>query len=787
MNFSFINNKVSKISIKWKLMFIITALMIGLIILLTSTHITAQQKILNRTLESHINEMRENLILTGKILLKNIIINVEKDMAVFNISGAVESINTAVETNDSLKSAILMDKDRTAFLNSDNPKLLNAILEDDISIQASKLKGLNVINNQQRYIEIVSPVQFSTKPWGHLRLVLNLHPLTNEIEVVKKQIQYELYLIIKRTLINAMIFMSISFMVVYYICRHVTKKIINLTQSAELISKGDFSVQIHKPSSNDEIAILQRSFSIMASNLQSLIKRLKNYNKKLETTVEERTMELKISEEKYKGLFNSSKDGIFYIALDHKFENTNFAFSSLTGYSAKQLRKMKLDDLIEKEYIHSIQQTIHDIKKKGFGHEREICIRHKSGSSIPVAIHAWLRKNNNYQPVGIWGFGRDISERKLAEKIREDVEKVIRHDIKSPLNGIIGLSNLIIENATINETSIQHIEKINELAKNSIQLIENSLNMNKMELGTYQLQAVDCDLISILLQLKVEVLSMMKEKELSIDYIYDNAAFQEGSDMTCFVRGEKLLLNNLFGNLMKNAIEASPKNETITIQIFRKEKQIEIHINNQGEIPENIRSNFFDKYISSGKSNGSGLGTYSAKLLARIHEGDITFQTSPTFGTTIIVTLKASESHEISDNKKISNQVTEINNSIYHQKLTVLLADDAETNRLLLRQAIQSKTQWETIFAQNGLEAIDAFQSHPVDLILMDINMPDMNGDEAIRKIREIEKKNNNSKRIPIIAISADTMDIIEGADGYVLKNFDTMDQLIENIVKVIT
>jgi len=789
MNVSFLKIKALNLSIKWKLTFIITALMIGLIIVLTWTHITAQKKIMYQTLESHINEMRESLIATGKILFQNLIIHVEKDMAVFNISGAVESINTVVKTNKSLNAAILMDYNRNALLNSKNPELLNTILEDDISKQISQLKGLHVFKYKQHYIEIVSHVQFSTKPWGHLRLILNLEPLIKEIKDVEKQIQFEIYSIIKRTLLNALIFMSISFMIIYYLSGRITKKIINLTHSAELLSKGDFSVQIQKSSSNDEIAILQRSFAIMATNLQSLIKRLNNYNKKLASTVEERTIELKISEEKYKGLFNSSKDGIFYIHLDDTFQNTNFAFSKLTGYSSNQLRKMKIDDLIDNEYASSMEQAIHDIKQNGSCNEIELNIRHKSGALMPVAINAWLRKNNEGKPVGIWGFGRDISERKIAEKIREDVERVIRHDIKSPLNGIIGLSNLVMESSGTNETNFQYIENIKMLAKNSIQLIDNSLNMHKMELGTYQLQAIDCDLISILLQLKIEFLGMLKDKKIRIDYLYNHIVLQEDTTRTCLVPGEELLLNNLFANLLKNAIEASPKNGRITINIFREDNKIEIHMNNQGEIPENQRSKFFDKYTSSGKTKGTGLGTYSAKLLTQIHHGMISFQTSPTFGTTLIVSLPASEPDKMIDNKNIQDDTIENecpNHSLYGERLNVLVADDVSTNRLLIGQAIQSMTNWKTFYAENGLEAVETFQRHPVDVILMDYNMPDINGAEATKRIRDIEIKKKNTKKVRIIIISADNSDNIEGVDGYVLKYFDKISLFIENIVRLL-
>jgi PAS domain S-box-containing protein len=782
MNFSLIHKKGLKISIKWKLTFIMTALMMGLIILLTWTHISVQKETMLKTFEKNINVMRDNLISTGKMLLKNLIVNVEKDMAVLNLSGVIESMNTVINANDAVEAMILMDRNRIALFHSKNPLMVDTVMADDISKQAATCEGVQVIEFQQDHIEIISPVQFSTKPWGHLRLILNVKPLIKEIRAFEKQLQDEIYLIKKRTFINACIFMIISFLLVYYLCLRITKKIINLTQSAKLLSQGNFSVQIHQSASNDEISILQNAFKRMASNLQYLIKRLNKYNKELESIVEERTMALKISEEKYKGLYNSSKDGIFYINLDNTFQNANFAFSKLTGYSSQHLKNLKLVNIIDGKDVDKIEEVINKIKQKGFSHEMELNICHRSGELVPVAIHAWLKKDNTGKPDGIWGFGRDISERKLAEKIRADVERTIQHDIKSPLNGIIGLTHLIMEANANNEQSNPQIENIKKLALNSLQLIEYSLNMYKIELGTYQLQAIDCDVISILFELKIESVTLIKAKNLSIDYLFENQVVHDKTKVSCFVRGENLLLKNLFRNLIKNAIEASPENETITINISRIDNEIEVKINNQGMIPENIRLKFFDKYISSGKADGTGLGTYSSKLIAKAHHGDITFQTSSTLGTTLIVYLPASDSVGICDKTTIENENL-VFSAIYQQRRNVLIAEDSPNNQMIIGHGIESLTDWQPFFSVNGREAVEIFQNNPIDLVLMDMNMPEYNGAYAIKRIREIEKSNNN--KVCIIVISADKTPPIEGADGYVLKYFDEIDQFIQNIVRV--
>jgi len=102
--------------------------------------------------------------------------------------------------------------------------------------------------------------------------------------------------------------------------------------------------------------------------------------------------------------------------------------------------------------------------------------------------------------------------------------------------------------------------------------------------------------------------------------------------------GVPSLLENLFVNLIKNAVEATPENGTVRVGVSSEGAHI-IDIHNQGVIPKEIRPSFFDRFASSGKRGGTGLGTYSAKLIAKAHSGDVSFTTSDEDGTHVIVTL----------------------------------------------------------------------------------------------------------------------------------------------------
>ena len=111
----------------------------------------------------------------------------------------------------------------------------------------------------------------------------------------------------------------------------------------------------------------------------------------------------------------------------------------------------------------------------------------------------------------------------------------------------------------------------------------------------------------------------------------------EGQEL--LIQGEDLLCYSLFANLIKNACEASSRHSTIGISIGKGQKKAEVRINNEGVIPDSLRNNFFEKYATADKTGGTGLGTYSAKLMAETQNGSIAMESSSANGTTLIVCL----------------------------------------------------------------------------------------------------------------------------------------------------
>lgn len=229
-----------------------------------------------------------------------------------------------------------------------------------------------------------------------------------------------------------------------------------------------------------------------------------------------------------------------------------------------------------------------------------------------------------------------------AAKLREDVERITRHDLKSPINVIIGFPELIAMEGNLSSQQEADLKMIEDSGYRMLNMINLSLDLFKMERGIYQFKPKNINLYKTLNKILRENLNLIQSKELSVDILVNEIA--NPPENTVFrVNAEELLCFSMFGNLVRNAMEASPQQGQISISCtYNNKAKIEIH--NSGVVPEEIREHFFDKYATSGKEMGTGLGTYSARLIAETQKGSIGFNSSIENGTTVWVELEKGES-----------------------------------------------------------------------------------------------------------------------------------------------
>lgn len=256
------------------------------------------------------------------------------------------------------------------------------------------------------------------------------------------------------------------------------------------------------------------------------------------------------------------------------------------------------------------------------------------GRSIWLETRLGLLLNESGDSVGVLGVGRDITDRKLAEALRDDVERMARHDLKTPLGAVVGLPGEIERLGGLTEAQSGMLRTIEQAGETMLVLINRSLDLFKMERGTYGLSRRPVDLLQTLERIKAECRFILREKGISVGIEVAGGLPDEGM----VVPAEEELLRTMLANLLLNAFQASPEGGSVTVTLTSGDP-LTLAIRNQGEVPPAIRETFFQKYVRADTSPGSGLGTYSARLVARTHGGDITLDTATPGETRVMVTL----------------------------------------------------------------------------------------------------------------------------------------------------
>ncbi len=367
----------------------------------------------------------------------------------------------------------------------------------------------------------------------------------------------------------------------------------------------------------------------------------------------------------------------------------------------------------------------------------------------------------------------DVTERRAQEealresvRLREDVERMSRHDLKTPLNSVIAMTRLLRENVRLPADDAELLGTIERAGYRILNMVNLSLDLFRMESGTYQFHPHAVDLVEVARKVAADLESQAASKGVDI---------RIGTEIPAMARADELLCYSMLANLVKNAIEAAPEGSAVSVSANRQEDWVVAKVHNPGAVPEAMRARFFQKYATAGKSAGLGLGTYSARLMARVQEGEITLQTSEAAGTSLVVRLKAAEGTEAraAPGDAAKDGAAERSGEAL-PALRVLVVDDDEFNRLVLRRSLPAPPLVLSM-AVNGRAALQAAEREWPDVVLLDLEMPVMDGYQAARALRELERRESR-KRLTIVAISSnDEAAIIEralaaGCDHYLVK-----------------
>lgn len=225
----------------------------------------------------------------------------------------------------------------------------------------------------------------------------------------------------------------------------------------------------------------------------------------------------------------------------------------------------------------------------------------------------------------------DYDEMVEAAHLRDDVDQITRHDLKGPLAGILGVVQNLINTGPQTPDHVEQLKLVEQTALQVLNMINLSAELYKIESGRFQLVASEVDLESILLKISDINRVAFSSSNLEILVTHqDPTALKLPAAM-----GDAMLCYSLFQNLLKNACEAAPQGSVIEVKLLQGDF-IGAAITNKGAVPAEIRSRFFDKYVTSGKKGGTGLGTYSAKLLCQAQNGQIELSVDDDLDSTCI-------------------------------------------------------------------------------------------------------------------------------------------------------
>jgi PAS domain S-box-containing protein len=339
-----------------------------------------------------------------------------------------------------------------------------------------------------------------------------------------------------------------------------------------------------------------------------------------------------------------------------------------------------------------------------------------------------------------------------AMRVREEVERIARHDLKTPLHSIAAVPRLLRAARPVSAREEELLAMVEGAAYRMLDMVNLSVDLYRMEQGQYRYSPRAVDLAQLVDTVWREVRAHADTKRLRLEKRVTGAPLAWGEPLLCY---------SLLANLIKNAVEASPDGSAVTVTLTAVSNCV-LEVHNDGLVPETMRERFFDKYATHGKPGGHGLGTYSARLMARVQKGELAMRTSEAEGTTLTLTLEAPPA-----------QVA-VPASAALPPLRVLVVDDDEFNIMFMRGTLPSPPLAVEV-AINGRAALEAARRNAPDVVFMDLEMPVMDGFQATAALRAAEARGER-KRAAIFAFSSyDDAEIRArceacGFDGYLAK-----------------
>jgi signal transduction histidine kinase len=210
---------------------------------------------------------------------------------------------------------------------------------------------------------------------------------------------------------------------------------------------------------------------------------------------------------------------------------------------------------------------------------------------------------------------------------------MLQHDMRSLVIGIVGFSNLLIDKTPLSKVQLEYCKQIRQCGLQLGNMVNTYLDISNLERESFRLNKTRFNLLDIIKQSRKTLHFLADEKNVEISMINNKRMLS--IDDVIFFEGDRMYLQNAIDNLVKNAIEASPQDKRVKIRVKNGKNNLLISIHNWGLVPRTVRPSFFEKYATSGKKDGLGLGAYMAKLVVDAHGGKIGVKSSENAGTEV--------------------------------------------------------------------------------------------------------------------------------------------------------
>ncbi|MFZ4681009.1 MAG: PAS domain S-box protein [Terrimicrobiaceae bacterium] len=468
------------------------------------------------------------------------------------------------------------------------------------------------------------------------------------------------------------------------------------------------------------------------------------------------------SESKFRAMFELSPVGMTLTDLETgRFLEANHALQQMIGYSLEEFQCLDLWELTPEEYREKDKETIQSIRETGsYSHyEKEYFLR--TGERLPVLLSGMLVRGEDGKEF-VWSIVQNIAERKRWENNLRTAKEAadaangaksaflatMSHEIRTPLNAIIGMSSLLTE-SSLSPTQQDYAETIVNAGETLLELINDILDYSKIEAGRIDLEFADFLLEDVLME--------------SVNLLGGPAA-KKGLEMSCYLdpslprvlRGDRTRVKQILINLVSNAVkftargEVSVRAESFSSTDLPKGIRFSVSDSGIGMTPEIIASLFkpFQQADSSvtRKFGGTGLGLAITRRLVEVMNGQIHVESTPGRGSSFICELPCVGG-------SLPKQRDAMPESVFLTGKTVLIVDDNATNRRFLNDQCHL---WKAVpsTASSAKEALALIEKAgmPFDLILVDYQMPEMDGAGFARRFRSLHP---DSKTVLILLSSA--------------------------------